>query len=191
MGNGNACGARADGAVLEPVEASTTRSFLACWPDKTLAGELANCAGMMHDQVGGRIVAENNLHVTLAFLGDLSEEQISAVIDCCVPLPESYLINMDRVGFWKNRGLVWAGPREPNPEFTQFVEELRHRLRRTGFRIDQRSFIPHITLLRKARRRPRIRLNRMEWVIREYTLSASELHPEGSRYSVLKHWSTI
>ena len=191
MGYRGACDKRADGAVVKLVHAPTTRSFLACWPDTALTEELAHYASKVRDHVGGRIIARENLHITLAFLGELSKEQISAITDCCMPLPESYALNMDRVGFWKNRGLVWVGSREPNPEFSQFVEDLRHRLRRIGFRIDKRSFIPHITLLRKVRRRPRIQLDRMEWVIRDYTLCASELSPEGSRYSVLKRWSTI
>ncbi len=136
-------------------------------------------------------MATENLHVTLAFLGELTAPQVSAVISCCHPLPARFRIKLDRLGFWQNRGLVWIGAREADPEFTQFVEDLRHRLRRLGFRIDQRLFVPHITLLRKARRRPRIALNGLEWTIDEYTLSASELRTDGARYSVLNRWSTI
>lgn len=176
---------------FELAEQSTTRSFLACWPDKALTEQLKHCSNQMQSQVGGRAVAAENLHVTLAFLGDLTAVQTSAVINCCLPLPGGFKIKLDRVGFWKNRGLVWIGARQGDLEFNQFVDDLRGRLRRLGFRIDHRLFIPHITLLRKARKRPRICLNELEWLIQEYTLSASELGPEGSRYSVLNRWSTI
>ena len=89
-------------------------------------------------------MAAENLHITLAFLGDLTATQRSATINCCVPLPRSFNIILDRIGFWKNRGLVWIGPRESNPEFDQFVEDLRIKLRRLGFRVDRRAFVPHI-----------------------------------------------
>ena len=154
--------------------------------DKALTEQLKRYSSQVHSQVGGRAVKAENLHVTLAFLGDLNTTQIAAIIDCCLPLPGNFRIKLDRVGFWKNRGLVWIGGRQPDLEFKQFIEGLRGRMRRLGFRIDQRSFIPHITLLRKARKRPRISLDSLEWVIQEYTLSASVLGQEGARYSVLK-----
>ena len=55
------------------------RSFLACWPDKSIVQQLNRYADSIKEQVGGRVVKPENLHVTLAFLGDLLPAQISAV----------------------------------------------------------------------------------------------------------------
>ena len=171
-----------------PVE---VRSFLACWPDKSLAQQLNRCADHIQAQVGGRVIKQENLHVTLAFLGDLLPTQISTVEEVCVPMPRSFKLELDRVGFWKTKGIVWIGTRSPDIEFNEFVESLRDRLRRVGFRIDNRTFTPHITLLRKVRKRPRVMLETLDWVIKEYTLVASELERDGARYSVSKRWSTL
>ena len=191
MGYRCTCSTWPDTAALTLAEQPTTRSFLACWPDTALVKALAGCSVQMQSQVGGRAVTAENLHITLAFLGNLTATQMSAAINCCAPLPKSFTITLDRIGFWKNRGLVWVGPRQPNLEFDQFVEDLRDKLRRLGFRVDRRSFVPPITLLRKARKRPRATVTGLDWIIQEYTLCSSELRPEGSRYSVLNRWSTI
>ena len=172
----------------DPIE---VRSFLACWPDKSIIQQLNRYADGIKEQVGGRVVKPENLHVTLAFLGDLLPAQISAVEDVCTPLPRSFELELDRLGFWKTKGIVWMGARTPDTEFNEFVENLRDRLRRLGFRIDNRPFTPHITLLRKVRKRPRIPLEALDWVVNEYTLVASKLEQEGARYSVSKRWSTL
>lgn len=171
---------------------SLTRSFLACWPGASVHTALYHRAAQMRDQVGGRIIRPENLHVTLAFLGPLNSHQLEAVRQCCAPLPRRFEIELDRIGFFRKGGIVWAGSRSPDPELSRFVEDLRDCLRRLGFRVENRPFVPHITLLRKARRRPRSAAPQaLHWLVDEYTLSASELGPDGARYSVLDRWSTL
>jgi len=129
------------------------------------------------------------MHITLAFLGELMPSQLRAVEACCQPLPDSFVLTLDRIGFWHKSGIVWAGTRAPDPGFIKFTEALRHKLRRTGFQIDRRMFVPHLTLLRKVHKRPRILLPAMEWSIEEYQLANSDLSLRGSCYSILKRWS--
>lgn len=167
-----------------------TRSFLACWPDPSITDALQRAAADARGRVGGRVIRAQNMHVTLAFLGLLTSPQLSAVQACCEPLPARFHLSLDRIGFWKNRGIVWAGARSPDPGLGAFAEDLRDRLRRVGFRVDSRPFVPHVTLLRKAERRPRIEFRSLDWEIGEYTLVASEQTAEGAHYSVLKRWST-
>ena len=167
------------------------RSFLACWPDDSIAQQLKQCADRIQAQVGGRVIKQENLHVTLAFLGDLVPTQISTVREICTPLPKSFKLELNRVGFWKTKGIVWVGTKTPDLEFNEFVENLRDQIRRVGFRIDNRPFEPHITLMRKVRKRPRVVLGALDWVIKEYTLVASELDQDGAHYSVSRRWSTL
>lgn len=169
---------------------TTTRCFLAFWPTPEITGHLARLSCMLQRQVGGRRTPEKNIHLTLAFLGDLIPPQIEAVGSCCPNVAAPFDVTLDRIGYWRNGGIVSAGPRLPDPDFAKFAEDIRSSLRRTGLRIDKRPFVPHLTLLRKAVRRPRIKTGSMEWRIREYTLVASELTPSGSQYSILKRWST-
>ena len=168
---------------------TSTRCFLACWPDQHLSHELKNLADRMREQSGGRVTPQQNIHITLAFLGDLIPTQLQAVETCCPSLPDVFTLTLDRIGYWRNKGIIWAGARNPDPGFIDFIEGLRYVLRRTGFRIDRRAFVPHLTLLRKAYKRPRLTLASRHWIIGEYQLVASGLSAEGSRYSTLKRWS--
>jgi 2'-5' RNA ligase len=166
-----------------------TRCFLACWPDQHLSHELKNLADRVREQSGGRVTPQQNIHITLAFLGDLIPAQVQAVETSCPNLPEVFTMTLDRIGYWRNTGIVWAGSRNPDPEFIEFVEGLRYVLHRMGFRTDQRAFVPHLTLVRKAHKRPRLALESWNWRIGEYQLVASERSAKGSRYSTLKRWS--
>lgn len=168
----------------------TTRCFIACWPGPGIARRLEELSGSIQNSAGGRKIPRKNIHITLAFLGNLVSAQRAAAGACCPALPESFTLTLDRIGFFKHGGIVWAGARTPDPEFVHFVEQLRYSLRRVGFRIDARPFTPHLTLLRRARKRPRVKLDAMEWTIGDYTLATSELTPEGSQYSIVKRWST-
>lgn len=168
-----------------------TRTFLACWPEPALARRLGVEADRLRERVGGKRVATVNLHMTLAFLGGLTPPQIRAVSECCRPIPHEFTLVLDRVGFFKGRNIVWIGAREVDPGFVRFVEELRDRLRRVGFRVERRPFTPHLTLLRKVTRRPRSAIDDLAWTVGEYTLTASELSSDGARYSALNRWSTI
>ena len=171
-------------------DAATARCFLACWPGPALAGHLDELSGTLQRQSGGRRVPRQNIHVTLAFLGDLVPAQQSAVASCCPAMPEPFALTLDRIGFWRQGGIVWAGARTPDPGFVEFAERVRDSLRRLGFRIDGRPFVPHLTLLRRARKRPRVKVDAFEWRIEAYTLVASELTAAGAHYSILRRWST-
>ena len=186
-------GTRAQRFVRTPVLNSPplTRTFIACWPEPELARRFGVEADRLRERVGGRRVATANLHMTLAFLGGLTASQIQAVTECCSPMPREFSFTLDRVGFFKGRNIVWLGAREVDPEFVRFVEDLRDRLRRVGFRVERRPFTPHLTLLRKATRRPRLAIDDLAWTVGEYTLTASELTRDGASYSALNRWSTI
>lgn len=194
MGDGRAChsgpGSQDLGIRQVPAKA-TTRCFLACWPEPDITRYLDELSGTFRKQVGGRRVARQNIHITLAFLGDIVPPQRKAVEKLCPAMPEIFTLSVDRVGFFRQGGIVWAGSRAPDPDLVGFVEQLRDSLRLVGFRIDNRKFVPHLTLLRRARKRPRVKFEAVDWAIGGYTLVASELSPDGPHYSVLKRWSTV
>lgn len=166
------------------------RCFLACWPARNIGEHLHDLSGVAQKHSGGRRVALQNIHLTLAFLGDLMPTQRAAVEACCPPMERPLVLTLDRLGYWRQGGILWAGSRTPDPDFVDFAENVRAALRRVGFRLDSRPFVPHLTLLRKARRRPRVKIDPVDWPVTAYSLVASELTPAGANYSTRKRWST-
>lgn len=172
-----------------PVSADTERLFLALWPDEGVRKQLADLVRACQEQVRGRPVAPEKLHITLVFLGELPQTAAAAVSTCVDGLPIlTTQLYLDRLGYWPRNGILWAGTREVDPAFASFVEDLRGRLGRLGFRVEQRPFSPHVTLMRRVRQRPRLPSPQIDWPVTGIALVRSELAPTGSHYEVVRCW---
>lgn len=166
------------------------RYFFAVWPQPPIRDELAAWSGEIGaDKVAKRVPADN-LHITLAFLGTLVVSQVEAARRVAAATTwKPTVLELDRIGYWKRSRIIWAGPRQGCEPLSGLAEGLRDGLRRVGFRIDARPFVPHVTLFRKARRRPKWASRMVSWPIEEFCLVCSRLSAEGARYEILDRWS--
>lgn len=98
------------------------------------------------------------------------------------------VLSLDRIGYWNRSRIIWAGSRDGSAALSALAEGLRDRLRRFGFRIEERPFVPHVTLYRNAGRRPRWQKQVIEWRIDDLCLVRSSLSSSGSHYEVLERW---
>lgn len=100
----------------------------------------------------GRFVSSENLHLTLAFLGECDAEQTTAAKTALNMLTfELFPISINRVGsFKRNCGDIWWVGVQSSPELIKLQGELTKRLRETGFTLEKRKFSPHITLGREV-----------------------------------------
>ena len=97
----------------------------------------------------GRFSPIENLHLTLAFIGEYNyPDEILDIIDG-IPF-EPTDIRLDRMGRFDD--LYWVGIAD-NPELSKYVKRLRKELSDHGIPIDRKKFSPHITVLRKAQYR--------------------------------------
>lgn len=96
--------------------------------------------------VRGRYSPPENLHLTLAFIGEYGNP--GAVMDALASVPfEPFPLRLDRLGNFGD--LYWAGIAD-NPKLAAFVKRLRHVLADRNIPFDRKRFSPHITLVRKA-----------------------------------------
>ena len=96
--------------------------------------------------VRGRYSPQENLHLTLAFIGEYGNPD--AVMDARNAVPfEPFPLRLDRLGNFGD--LYWAGIAD-NPQLAAFVKRLRHALADRNIPFDRKRFSPHITLVRKA-----------------------------------------
>ena len=128
------------------------RLFIAVnFNDDTKKGLLALRDELRAKSERGRFSAPENLHLTLAFLGESSADQAAAAksaMDFAVFSPFSVII--DRVGRFKRAGgdIWWAGVRESKP-LVGLQRGLTEKLITAGFTLDRRKYSPHITLGRE------------------------------------------
>ena len=94
----------------------------------------------------GNYTKEENLHLTLAFIGEYKDPE--AVMDALDGIDlEPFYIELD--GFGNYGDLYWAGIKE-STELKNTVKRIRHVLADNGIPFDKKKFSPHITVLRKA-----------------------------------------
>jgi 2'-5' RNA ligase len=169
--------------------AERQRMFFALWPEpaqQALLGELAKkCAA----QAGGRAVARENIHLTLAFLGEIGAETVAAVTALAQTLAMvPFTLTLDRVGFWRRNGIVWAGSDKTPVPLADLVGHMTAGLARLGFRAETRPYAPHLTLVRRGRRAPKLRLEPVHWEVKEFCLVRSRLAADGAHYEVVDQW---
>ncbi|MBS1270492.1 MAG: RNA 2',3'-cyclic phosphodiesterase [Gammaproteobacteria bacterium] len=166
------------------------RLFFAIWPDSTIRARLLEWSEAIRTDPGARPVPGPNLHITLVFLGAQDSPQTEAVRRVATEITWSRAsLVLDRIGYWKRSRIIWAGSREGSASLSALAADLYKGLRRIGFRIEERPIVPHVTLYRKAQRRPKWCERSIEWSVEQFCLVKSRLSSAGAQYEVLERWS--
>ena len=150
------------------------RLFIAIQLSDEMKKSLVAC---MHDLkkqgVEGNCVPAQNLHLTLAFIGEYDDPvKVKKVIDS-VPLPQ-FRLSLSEKGNFGN--LLWAGVKG-NQKLKTYVKELRDALQAAGIPFDNDKFVPHITLIRKAtsKKAYQVHLPKAEMTVKKVSLMKSEV----------------
>ena len=98
----------------------------------------------------GQMTPPENLHLTLAFLG--LTENIPAAVNALEQIQaHPLLLTVQGIGHFGN--LYWAGVQK-SPQLCALAESLHQKLIKNGFSLEDRDFIPHLTLCRHYRPGP-------------------------------------
>lgn len=103
-----------------------------------------------------RLAREENMHITLAFLGELPQEKLGAVRRCMERVqPGAFSLELEKLGVFRrcDGDTWWLGVRK-TPELLSLQSSLCAELGRAGFRLEEREFRPHITLCRDTVLKP-------------------------------------
>lgn len=165
-------------------DSQTQRLFVALWPDQTVKAALADIQTTLELGRFGRPIPEDNLHMTLLFLGDVDQSDIDGIGDFVRQMQISpFWLSIDKVGFWPHNKITWAGPTIVNAELQDVVKQVRTGMKK--FHRERRNFSAHVTLARKVHRRVSCEIAPIEWHVREICLVRSILTNEGARYKTL------
>lgn len=167
------------------------RLFFALWPNAELQAALHLAGQSLQKAFGGRVVRTENIHLTLAFLGSVPVERADELLAIGGSImARRFELKLTETGCWKRSAVGWIAP-ESLPEPLKDLElELRSRLLAAGFRVDDRPFAPHVTLLRKAkcRTQPAQLQTPLDWLLDHFVLMRSDTLESGVEYSQVGRW---
>ena len=123
------------------------RLFIAIRLSEELKTALTDAQHAMAAQgIRGNYSPEENLHLTLAFIGDYPDAQ--PVLDALSTLRFApFALELDGIGCFGD--LWWAGLRDSVP-LAAVARRVRRALAASDIPFDRKRFSPHITLIRKA-----------------------------------------
>ena len=168
------------------------RTFIALELPDAFADEVAALSRQLEAVCEGRFVAEGSHHLTLAFLGEVDEAGVraamSALDDACAGMGPIELAADGLGTFGRGRAAtLWLGI-EKDPRLMELAARVRAELSARGLAYDEKDFLPHVTLARRARV-PRGELGELAFPLpdeaRRVTLYRSILEPDGARYKPL------
>ena len=166
------------------------RLFFALWPDPRVRAQLAHWGRELHARCGGRLVPPENLHLTLAFLGNVDEARVAQVEQAAGSVvPRAFSLVLDRPGYWARNRIAWAGAGVVATEWQTLVAQLHSALAGSNIGFDARGEVPHVTLLRDARA-PRAlpALPPIDWQVDAFVLVQSVTQASGSCYRIRRSW---
>ena len=170
---------------------ATQRLFFALWPNAKLQAALHLAGQSLQKAFGGRVVRTENIHLTLAFLGSVPVERIDELVDIGGSImARRFELILTETGCWKRSAVGWIAPESMPEPLQDLVLELRRQLLAAGFRVDDKPFAPHVTLLRKAkcRTQPTRLQTPLDWHIDDFVLMRSDTLESGVEYSKTGGW---
>ncbi len=127
------------------------RLFVALDLPDTIKGPLGSLMRGLGDV---RWMSDDQLHLTLRFVGELDNGQANEVADALSLVPGlPFDLRLKGIGHFPPRGeprIIWAGV-ERQPELTAFKRRIDRALQQVGVERDTKKYAPHVTIARLRR----------------------------------------
>lgn len=167
------------------------RLFFALWPEAAARDALAGVIESLKPQLPARWIRPQNLHVTLAFLGDVEAERLTD-LDAAADQVRSpgFELALDTIEYWRKPQILCLSPSAPQPVLETLAADLASQLRAADFKLEARPYRAHLSLARDAAGLPaETRLpHPIRWQAKAFVLAESVKDRHGSAYRICKAW---
>ena len=130
------------------------RLFIAInFPDEVKATIAELRDNLRAEALRGNFTFDENLHLTLVFLGECSVQQTEAIKAVMDEITFSeFMLMLDKVGYFKrdDGNTWWIGLKE-NKSLSNLQADLTERLMQKGFTLENRKYTPHVTIGRAVK----------------------------------------
>lgn len=188
------------------MEHEVIRSFIAVDIPEEVRDSLGHVSERLQgelDETPVRWVDQEKIHLTLKFLGDVSQENLSMVkkiLASEVNKHQAMEIGIGRIGAFpklRHPRVIWVGVEAPN-ELYDLRRGIEDGVARLGYNYDKYDFTPHLTLGRVSRKASAQDVRKVGKVLHDFKvgfigvarikavhLYRSDLQPEGAVYTRL------
>jgi RNA 2',3'-cyclic 3'-phosphodiesterase len=182
--------------VTQAPRAPARRLFFALWPAPEERRALSAAVAAAVGASGGRAVPEENLHVTLAFLGQVPVSRTAElavlarrVASCEAHSAAARILQFDRLAYWHEPQILCAQTAEGAAAAAALAAALQGELSAAGFLPDLKPFHAHVTLARKVAHAAASTLRpSVLWKCAAFALVESRAAAAGPVYSVLESY---
>lgn len=183
---------------------SVIRSFIAVDLPESMFGALQKTSEQLQEMLDGlpiRWVPIENIHLSLKFLGDVSENNIPVlkeILQAEAISHTTFEISVGGFGVFPNvlrPRVIWVGVEAPD-ELVNLQWRIEMETARLGYAPDQRDFTPHLTFGRVSRNASPKQVRKVSSLLRNFNLGflgaarieevslfRSDLGPDGAVYS--------
>ena len=161
------------------------RVFVAIKPDRHSRRQIQQIQDD-YCQLGHRVHIDD-LHITLAFIGDVSTEQVQALQHIMAGISvKPFSVHLNRLNYWENNGILSLIPDHMPSSLGLLQQKLQQGLGDNGFFVEKRKYFPHVTLCRQSTVNERnSTLNSVACIVDAYCLYESELTVPAPRYTII------
>ncbi len=167
------------------------RVFFALWPDDATRAAISRATRDAVRASAGRPIAKDRMHLTVAFLGELSGAGLAvaravppSVVNGAVG---AFELTRDALGGRPETTILWLAPSDPPHALGELEGGLWDALVERGFRGEDRTYRPHITLARRSRALDAV-VEPVRWAVSELALVESFPDGRNVHYEVLERW---
>jgi 2'-5' RNA ligase len=174
---------------VNPEVLSMPRLFFALWPDDETRNHIDNVARKFKNE-NIKLVKKSNLHITLEFLGEVSDQNRDQLVEKINKLQlEPFDIELTKTGWWRKPQILWFGTTHTPKALLKLVKSIKKCVKKQGLKTDKREYTPHVTIARKVKEVviPNKALH-IPWQVNSFVLVVSNTNENGAEYQVLKEW---
>ena len=136
-------------------------------------------------------ISAENFHITLSFLGDVSENKIESVLDHLkISSFESFKVKLEYPLFMSQSNILALEVDDGKTELTNLKNSIEKKLQTIShFNIEKRNYKPHVSLFRKVEKiRDDLPSCKLSFTVNSFCLMASLPTKKSVRYEIIEQW---
>ena len=171
--------------MAEP-PAAGRRLFFALWPDPVLKAAIGGAARLPARAVSGRRVRDENLHLTVLFLGSVAADAEARLARAATAVrADAFDLVLDRVGSFFRSRVLWIGPSQAPAPLAELRRQLEAAAQQAAVPFDPKPLVPHVTCYRDVRQNlDPAPVEPLRWPVRSFAL----VHSTAGQYHVVSQW---